>query len=165
MNKINADYIKDSEYFERWECPDTDSVFIATTNDGTPVISYNKDDLKDYDNVFEFTGGSSSNYYGNYYDYGVPVYGCDVVPEDIKTWITDTLNLVRYIALALVIILGVIDFIKAAASGEADQMKKSGNSFLKRIIAVIILFLLPVIVELILDLVDIAGSDPRCLLK
>jgi len=86
-------------------------------------------------------------------DLGDQVYGCDVIPDEIRNWIKSTLNLVKYVALALVIVLGILDFIKAAASGEADQMKKSGSSFLKRIIAVVILFLLPVIVELVLNLI------------
>jgi len=96
-------------------------------------------------------------------DIGAPVYGCDVIPDEIREWINSTLNLVKYIALVLVIVLGILDFIKAAASGEADQMKKSGSSFLKRIIAVVILFLLPVIVELVLNLIEIYGADSTCL--
>jgi len=94
---------------------------------------------------------------------GDELYGCNVIPDDIKKWILDALNLVKYLALALVIVLGVLDFIKAAASGEADAMKKSGNSFLKRIIAVVILFLVPVIVELVLNLVEIYGASSTCL--
>jgi len=94
---------------------------------------------------------------------GNELYGCEVIPDSIRTWINDTLNLVKYIALALVIVLGILDFLKAAGSGEAEAMKKSGTSFLKRIIAVIILFLLPLIVDLILNLIEIAGADSTCL--
>jgi len=65
--------------------------------------------------------------------------------------------------LVLVIVLGILDFINDEARGEADQMKKSGSSFLKRIIAVVILFLLPVIVELVLNLIEIYGADSTCL--
>ena len=91
---------------------------------------------------------------------GENVYGCEVIPEEIREWILDALDLVKYICLALVIVLGILDFIKAAASGEADAMKKSGQSFLKRVIAVVILFLLPVLVELILSLIEIYGVNP-----
>jgi len=96
-------------------------------------------------------------------DPGEQVYGCRVIPDEIREWINSTLNLVKYVALALVIVLGILDFIKAAASGESDQMKKSGSSFLKRIIAVAILFLLPLIVELVLNLIEIYGADSTCL--
>ena len=91
------------------------------------------------------------------------VYGCEVIPLEIRNWIKSALNLVKYVALVLVIILGALDFIQAAVSGEADKMKKAGNSFVKRIIAVVILFLLPVIVELILGLIEIFGVDSNCL--
>ncbi|MBE6152094.1 MAG: hypothetical protein E7165_02120 [Firmicutes bacterium] len=96
---------------------------------------------------------------------GDKVYGCEVIPKEIREWIISTLNLIKYLCLALVIVLGTLDFIKAAASGEADAMKKSGQSFLKRIIAVAILFLLPVLIELILNLIDIYGvnkNNPLC---
>ena len=94
---------------------------------------------------------------------GDPIYGCQVIPDDIREWIKDALNLLKYVALALVIVLGVLDFIKAAASGEAEDMKKSGQSFMKRIIAVIILFLLPVIVDLVLNLIELYGANSTCL--
>ena len=75
--------------------------------------------------------------------------------------INNILKFVRYVALALVIALGALDFMKAAGSGEPDAMKKSGQSFMKRMIAVVILFLLPVIVDFILNMVNIYGVDPN----
>jgi len=96
-------------------------------------------------------------------DPGDGVYGCEVIPESIRNWINDTLNLVRYIALVIVIVLGVLDFLKAAGSGEAEIMKKAGTDFLKRIIAVVVLFILPLIVDLILNLIEIYGADSTCL--
>jgi len=63
----------------------------------------------------------------------------------------------------VVIVLGILDFLKAAGSGEAEAMKKAGTDFLKRVIAVIVLFLLPLIVDLILNLIEIYGADSTCL--
>ena len=88
---------------------------------------------------------------------------CEVIPQEIKAWIINILKVVRYIALALVIVLGALDFMKASSSGEPDQMKKAGQSFLKRVIAVVILFLLPYIVELILNLIDMFGVKTNCI--
>ena len=53
------------------------------------------------------------------------------------------------------IFLGVLDFTKAVASDDQDALKKAWGHFIKRLIAVIILFLLPLLMELIFDLVDI----------
>lgn len=85
--------------------------------------------------------------------------GCEVIPPVIRKWINNILNFVRYVALALVIALGALDFMKAAGSGEGDAMKKAGQSFMKRMIAVVILFLLPVIVDFILNMINIYGVD------
>ena len=96
------------------------------------------------------------------YDEGEKVYGCEVVPEEVRKWISISLNFVKYAALILVIVLGTIDFIKAAASGEPDSMKKAGQSFIKRVVAVVILFLLPMLVELILNLINLYGTKNDC---
>ena len=93
---------------------------------------------------------------------GEEVYGCEVVPEEIQKWIRISLNFVKYVALVLVVVLGTIDFIKAAGSGEPDAMKKAGQSFMKRVVAVIILFLLPMLVDLILHLINLYGSTDDC---
>ena len=47
-------------------------------------------------------------------------------------------------------------------SYQKSQMKKAGQSFLKRVIAVAVLFLLPYIVELILELIDMFGVNTNC---
>ena len=95
-------------------------------------------------------------------DSGEDVDACNVIPDVVKTWIINILKIIRYLALALVVVLGVLDFMKAAGSGEPDAMKKAGQSFGKRLIAVIVLFLLPYLVELLLGLVDLLGADPNC---
>ena len=119
--------------------------------------------LKENGNTF-IIGMKSSNSNGSNdnYDEGEDVYGCDVVPEEIRKWIGISLNFIKYIALILVIVLGTIDFIKAAGSGEPDAMKKAGQTFMKRVIAVIILFLLPMIVDLILNLINLYCSTDDC---
>ena len=96
------------------------------------------------------------------YNQGEEVSGCEVIPDSIQKWIKILLNFIKYIALVLVIILGTIDFIKAASSGEPDAVKKAGQSFLKRVVAVILLFLLPIIVELILNLINLYGATDDC---
>ncbi len=108
------------------------------------------------------TGGDKTNTGDGTYDEGEKVYGCEVVPEEVRKWISISLNFVKYAALILVIVLGTIDFIKAAASGEPDSMKKAGQSFIKRVVAVIILFLLPMLVELILNLINLYGTKNDC---
>lgn len=83
---------------------------------------------------------------------------CDTIPESIRTYILQALKLIRWVGLAAMVILGVLDFTKAVASDDQDALKKAWGNFTKRLIAVIILFLIPMLIELILYLADI----PTC---
>lgn len=91
---------------------------------------------------------------------------CGIISADLKSWLKTLLNIINISALVLTVILGMLDFFKAVASGEADANKKAFKKFYTRLIVVGILFLLPVIIEFILGLVPIEGvktSDPFCL--
>ena len=83
------------------------------------------------------------------------ISNCETIPAAIKEYITQALRLIRWIGLVLMIILGVLDFTKAVASDDQEAVKKAWQKVIKRLIAVIILFLLPMLVELILDLVNL----------
>lgn len=87
-----------------------------------------------------------------------PVDKCNIIPKEIIKYIKDALKLLRWGALALMIILGTLDFIKAAATDDQDALKKAWQNFIKRLIAVIILFLLPLLVELILYIAGLASD-------
>ena len=145
-----------------FNCPA--ELYLSLINDppsdtsATFFITMDESETNNYYTVILNESGNSREIDTNIID-GEEVTGCEVIPPVIRKWINNILNFVKYVALALVIILGVLDFIKAAASGEPDQMKKSGQAFLKRVIAVVILFLLPYIIDLILNLVDLAGVD------
>ena len=94
--------------------------------------------------------------------------GCGIFSNEIKSWLIQVLDIIKVAALVLTLIFGMLDFFKGVASGNADAMKKMWNNFSKRLIAVIILFLLPVMIEFILGLVNISGidaSNPLCGIK
>ena len=94
--------------------------------------------------------------------------GCDMITPKLKDWLIRGLDIMKIVALILTLILGMVDFFKGVASGNADTMKKVWTSFSRRLIAVALLFLLPVILEFILGLVSIGGLDsanPLCGLK
>ena len=146
-------------------CPDT--VYFALSqypiDSGayTALLTTNKEEAEKFGKtteVVENPGNSNDDKYNP----GTEVTGCEVVPKEVRKWIGISLNFIKYIALILVIVLGTIDFIKAAGSGEPDTMKKAGQSFIKRVIAVIILFLLPMIIDLILHLINLYGSTDDC---
>ena len=162
-------YIKEEQskkiFDNNLKCPETIYIYYdasSTTGTKNYYFTTNKQEALDnnVDDQYQQLDDPSSD--DNEYNEGTDVYGCEVVPEEVQKWIRISLNFVKYIALVLVVVLGTIDFIKAAGSGEPDAMKKSGQTFIKRVVAVIILFLLPMIVELILHLINLYGSTDDC---
>ena len=146
-------------------CPETVYIYYdASSSVGTQNYYFTTSKKEATDNSIgnqnQALDDPSSN--ENNYNPGTEVTGCNVVPEEIQKWIRISLNFVKYVALVLVVVLGTIDFIKAAGSGEPDAMKKAGQSFIKRVVAVIILFLLPMLVELILHLINLYGATDDC---
>ena len=93
-------------------------------------------------------------------DNNVDLSGCiiDKGTQSIIDWI---MNLVRIGGVILLVVLGMLDFVKAAASGEQEEMKKSKSKFVKRLIACVVLFFVPIIVDILVGLVNL-GSGESC---
>lgn len=144
---VSSAYQRDGQYY----CPQEGTKLIGTSC----VVYETTSQAEDRRNAENTTNNNSNSQ-------GTEVTGCEVVPEVVRKWINISLNVVKYMALVLVIVLGVLDFIKAAGAGEPDSMKKAGQSFIKRLVAVIILFLLPMIIELILNLINLYGANQNC---
>lgn len=69
---------------------------------------------------------------------------------------------VKYIAPVLVIILTLVEFIKAIASQNDDEIKKVQGKFVKRLIFAGLLFLLPFIIIFILERFNLVTDNPYC---
>lgn len=95
---------------------------------------------------------------------------CDYLDahQGIRNYIKMIINIVCYGALAAGIILGIMDFVKAIASHEDAALKKAFQSFMKRVIAIALIFLSNVFVTLILNVVkrneylDLARENATC---
>lgn len=95
---------------------------------------------------------------------------CDYLDahQGIKNYIKMIINIVCYGALAAGIILGIMDFVKAIASHEDAALTKAFQSFMKRVIAIALIFLSNVFVTLILNVVqrneylDLARENATC---
>ncbi len=95
---------------------------------------------------------------------------CDYLDahQGIRNYIKMIINIVCYGALAAGIILGIMDFVKAIASHEDAALTKAFQSFMKRVIAIALIFLSNVFVTLILNVVqrneylDLARENATC---
>ena len=57
------------------------------------------------------------------------------------------------------IVMGTIDMAKAVIAGDEKKMKEAQKPFIKRIIAEIIVFLIPIIVNMVLSFVTTGNSE------
>jgi len=77
---------------------------------------------------------------------------------DLKTDMQNVFNFIKIVVPLLVIGLSSFDFIKAITGKNDRDIKKAFNRLLKRFLYAILLFFLPVILELLLDVI-ISDSD------
>lgn len=71
--------------------------------------------------------------------------------EDMRSFLANIFRWVRYIIPVLVIILGLFDFMRAAASGTEDHMKKAQKQLTTRLIAAALIFLGPLVIAFFLE--------------
>ncbi len=84
--------------------------------------------------------------------------GCSI-SERLASWIFKIIRWIRYIVPILLIVLSIMDFIKAVASDSEDEMKKVSAKFVKRLIVAALIFLIPLILEFLLGIFGIGTSD------
>lgn len=146
-------------------CSDSDAVCISksitTVNEKEDVIkSYCKSILAEYD----YDNDVEQECLEACLDIGVQTKKAKVAAGLISgdsgecgfsarllVWISNILRWIKYILPVIVIVMGILDFIKAIAAGKEDEMKKAQGSFVKRLIAAALVFLIPLIVEFVLD--------------
>ena len=86
-------------------------------------------------------------------------YGIDNGTDDgecglsnvLLIWILNIVKWVKYIIPVIVILMGILDFIRAVATDKDDGMKKAQGRFVKRLIAAALIFVVPFILEFILE--------------
>lgn len=77
--------------------------------------------------------------------------------DDLSNLLGEIYKWARGGCAAVIVILGVLDFLKATASDDPATLKKSGSTFVKRILVLAVFILLPYLLDFILDL--LLGAD------
>lgn len=81
------------------------------------------------------------------------------ISDRLVNWLLKILKWIRYGMPVIVILLSVIDFIKAISSDSDDEMKKVGSKFIKRLIAAALIFLVPFLLEFIINLFGLSTNN------
>ncbi|MBQ9072536.1 MAG: hypothetical protein IJY25_05215 [Bacilli bacterium] len=71
--------------------------------------------------------------------------------QRLLAWIANIVRWIKYIIPVAVIVLGILDFIKAVGADKDDELKKAQGKFIKRLIAAALIFIIPFIIEFVLD--------------
>ena len=73
-------------------------------------------------------------------------------------WLQWILNIMKYVAIAALLILSLVDFIKALVSDDKDSVKKASMTTAKRFIYCVLIFFAPIILDFLMELLGLYGS-------
>ena len=88
--------------------------------------------------------------------------GCVIMGSELNNLLGDIYKWIRGAAAAVVVILGILDFLKAVTSDDAEAMRKAGSTFVKRLILLVVLLILPYLIDFVLELL-FGSSFESCL--
>lgn len=69
-----------------------------------------------------------------------------------------TLTFIKYLGPTLVVLFSGIDYIKALVASDADAMKKTNSKLFKRIACCLLLFFVPLVLDLLFDVFKLYGA-------
>lgn len=87
------------------------------------------------------------------------ILGDPTNPDATAYWVQKALDILRYVAIIALIILSSIDFIKAVTQQDSDALKKAGQTFVKRLVYCVLIFLTPTIVNFLMKFI---GAYSTC---
>ena len=76
-------------------------------------------------------------------------------PMSVRYMTNTALNYVKIIVPILIIVLGIIDLGKAVLASKEDEMRKAQSTFVKRVLIGVLVFFVPLIVGLVMDMAEI----------
>lgn len=83
----------------------------------------------------------------------------DLFSDELIEKINKVMNIIRIAVPIILVVFGMTDFLRATFSDSEDNMKKDRDRFIKRILAAIIVFLVPIFVDLVLRVSNVVWSN------
>lgn len=97
-----------------------------------------------------------------------PVYALDtyiltsdcggIFDDEVIKFLQDAFNVFKFLAPILTLVLTTMDFIKAAASQDKEALQKSAKTAIKRVILAMCLYFIPVLINVLFDLLGWYGT-------
>lgn len=89
---------------------------------------------------------------------GLSSSGCDIISYDMKKFLNTVLWYIRIAGIVLTIILSLLDYIKAATGSDDKSMAAANKKFVTRVVLVAVLFLVPVLLDFLLSVLNISTT-------
>ena len=89
-----------------------------------------------------------------------PINDCETLLGSPRTknspawYLSSIFSVIKYVAIIILIVLTIMDFVGAVASHDNDILKKAVGKAIKRMILCVIIFLLPTLIEFILEIIN-----------
>lgn len=130
-------------------------VFTATldTNDYCESNVYSDDGVVDNPDPGDNNGNSGNTHGDGIINWGDPAdVSCDgIIGEELLDFINKIFRWIRILAPIVVILLSSVEFAGALLQDDRDALKKASSKFIKRLIIAVALFLVPLVLEFILN--------------
>ena len=73
-------------------------------------------------------------------------------------WLQWILDVMKYIAIVALLVLVIADFLKALVQDDKDALKKAGKTAFKRFVYCVLLFFVPIVVEIVMKWFGVYGN-------
>ena len=90
---------------------------------------------------------------------------CDAIPKEIRGLCGTVVNLIKIAVPILLIIFGMLDLGKAVMAQKEDEIKKGQQTFIKRVIAAVIVFFVVAITQMVVGLIASSADEDEGELK
>ena len=138
----NKHSVKTTSYSISTEKPSEESIVNGTTTTTESSTTYKLNQCTD-DNVITKPDKT----------------GCELIPTKIMDYINEAMSIIRIAVPALLVGLIIFDFASALFASSEEKMKKAQGKVIKRIIIAIIIFFVPALINLVLNIVNDVWSN------
>lgn len=153
-------------HYNTFTCPSKLYVIEDDYTAGQYHLSTDEEEVESYNYAAEAQEGTGDVAFDTNLDFDTSdcssYLGSVDNPDDPAYYLKFAFNLIKYIAIIALLLLTIIDYVKAVSSSNSDAMKKANLAFIKRLIIAIIIFLLPILLGFLLDLLGVISTDPMC---
>ena len=139
----NKHSVKTTSYSISTEKPSEESVVNGTTTTTNSSTTYKLNQCTDDNEVITKPDKT----------------GCELIPSKIMEYINEAMSIIRIAVPALLVGLIIFDFASALFASSEEKMRKAQGKVIKRIIIAIIIFFVPALINLVLNIVNDVWSN------